>query len=352
MPMVNLKINDREVQAEAGSTILEAAQSIGIDIPTLCYHPALKPEGACRICLVEVAKQRVLQPACSFPVSEGMEVWTDSERVIRARRFVLELLLSDHPLDCLTCEQNGNCVLQDLAYKYEIKDTEFRGEMHHYPIDDANPFIERDYNKCILCRRCVRACQELQIRDAIGIINRGFTSKVGTAFDGDLKESPCVFCGLCIAVCPVGALTEKRAVGKGRVWELKKITTTCSYCGVGCSFDLNVKDNKIVKVTSNWDAPANKGFLCVKGRFGWDFVHSPDRLTEPLIKKEGEFVEASWDEALDLVASKFNEIKEKEGSDAFGVFTSAKCTNEENYLVQKFSRAVIGTNNIDHCAHL
>jgi len=354
MTTVNLTINGQTIAAQAGQTILEAATAVGIKIPTLCHHPALKPIGSCRMCLVEVAGQRTLQPACTFKVAEGMEVQTHSPRVEETRRFVLELLLSDHPLDCMTCERTGNCELQDLAYQYGIKQTRFPGVQHAYPIDTSNPFFERDYEKCILCRRCVRACDEINGVEAIGVIQRGFDSKIGTAFDGTMQESPCEFCGMCVEVCPTGALVPKFGKWQGRTWEFEKVATTCPYCGVGCQFYLNVKDGRIVQVSSKWDAPANHGWTCVKGRFGWDFVHHPDRLTRPLIRRQkgDEFQEVGWDEALDFVASRFKEVKDRYGPAAFGAFSSAKCTNEENYAMQKFARAVVGTNNVDHCARL
>ena len=353
MAMVNLTINGQKVSTPTGSTVLEAAEQAGItNIPTLCHHPALAPIGACRMCLVEIKGQRVLQPACTFPISEGMDVQTYSPKVIEARRFVLELLLSDHPLDCMTCDTNGACELQDLMYEYEVKETRFPGVKHDYPIDDPNPFIQRDYNKCILCRRCVRACEEMNGVEAIGMLWRGFDAKPGTAFDGNLEDSPCEFCGMCVAVCPTGALMPKLALGKGRVWDMEKTTTTCPYCGVGCQIDYWTKDNEIVKATTNFDKLPNYGWSCVKGRFGFDFVSHADRLTQPLIKKDGEFVEATWDEALDLVADKLVEVKKKHGGDAIGFLSSAKCTDEENYLLQKLSRGVFETNNVDHCARL
>lgn len=352
MAMVNLTINDRKVSAPAGSTVLQAAQLAGIDVPTLCNHPALEPIGACRMCLVEIKGQRTLQPACTFPVTEGADVKTHSPKVLEARRFVLELLLSDHPLDCMTCDSTGQCELQDLMYEYGVKETRFPGEQHLYPVDDPNPFIQRDYNKCILCRSCVRACQEINGVEAIGMVWRGFRTKPGTAFDGGLEDSPCEFCGMCVAVCPTGALQPKVALGKGRIWQLQKKTTTCPYCGVGCQLDFWTKDNEIVKATSHWGGLPNHGWTCVKGRFGFDFVNHPERLTQPLVKKDGQFVEATWDEALDLVADKLVEIKKERGGDAIGVLSSAKCTNEENYLLQKLSRAVLETNNVDHCARL
>ncbi len=354
MSMVNVTINGQEVQAQAGQTILEVAQSVGIKIPTLCHHPALEPIGACRVCLVEVAGQRTLQPSCTFKVSEGMEIATHSPKVEEARRFVLELILSDHPLDCMTCESTGNCELQDLAYEYGIDQTRFPGVQHHYPVDESNPFYIRDYEKCILCRRCVRACEEINGVEAIGVINRGFDNKIGTAFDGLMQDSICEFCGMCVEMCPTGALVPQLRLRQGRPWEFEKVATTCPYCGVGCQFYLEVKNGRIVKASSKWDAPANRGWTCVKGRFGWDYVHHPDRLTQPLIRREkgGELEEATWEETLDLIATRMNEIKEAHGPAALGVLSSAKCTNEENFMMQKFARAVIGTNNVDHCARL
>ena len=352
MARVNIIINSQKIAAKIGQTVLEAAREAGIHIPTLCYHPALPPEGICRVCLVEVAGQRLLQPACTFKVTEGMEVQTHSPKAIEARRFVVELILSDHPLDCMTCETNGNCELQDLAYELGIKESRFPGVRHTYPIDDSNPFIERDYNKCILCRRCVGACDYMNGVEAIGILWRSFDTRIGTAFDVGLQDSPCEFCGMCVEVCPTGALTPVERKGQGREWEFRRAQTICPYCGMGCLLDLSIKDNRIVQVRSAWDGPANHGWTCVKGRFGLDFVHHPDRLTSPLIKKDGRFVEATWDEALHLVASRLSEIKEEHGGDAIGVLSSAKCTNEENYVMQKFTRAVLGTNNVDHCARL
>lgn len=352
MVMINLLINGRKLSAPAGSTVLQAAQGAGVEIPTLCDHPALASIGACRMCLVEIKGQRTLQPACTFPITEGMEVQTHSPSVTEARRFVLELLLSDHPLDCMTCDSTGSCELQDLMYEYGVKQTRFPGEQHAYPVDDPNPFIQRDYNKCILCRRCVRACAEINGVEAIGMVWRGFRSKPGTAFDGNLEDSPCEFCGMCVAVCPTGALTPKQALGKGRAWQLEKTRSTCPYCGVGCQIDYYTRDNQIVKADGHWDLKPNEGWTCVKGRFGWDYVHHPSRLTEPLIKRDGKFVEATWDEALDLIADKLVDIKKKHGGDATAFLSSAKCTNEENYLVQKLARGVFETNNVDHCARL
>lgn len=352
MQEVKLIIDDKEIIATSGETIFKVAERYGIEIPHLCYHKNLSISGACRLCLVEVEGSRTLVASCAYPVSNGMKVKTNSERVITARKMILELLLSDHPFDCMTCEKNGNCKLQEYAYEYNVKDIRFAGEKRKLPVENGNPFIIRDYEKCILCGRCVRTCQEVMVVNAIEFANRGFKTKVSTAFEIPLLESGCVECGNCIAVCPVGALREKQAEAKGRVWEFKKVKTVCPYCGVGCNIELNVKDNKVVKITSWEDSPVNSGWLCVKGRFGFEFINHPDRLKKPLIKKDGEFKEASWDEALNLVANKLKEIKEKYGPDSIAGLSSAKCTNEENYLFQKFMRCVIGTNNIDHCARL
>jgi predicted molibdopterin-dependent oxidoreductase YjgC len=354
MDTVNITIDGRKIKAKAGQTILEAATGAGIKIPSLCHHPALVPIGACRLCLVEIAFQRVLHPACTYQVVEGLEIQTRSPKVEAARRFALELLLSDHPLDCMTCERTGSCELQDLAYEYGIKEPRFQGIQHAYAIDTSNPFYERDYDKCILCRRCVRACDEINGVEAIGVIQRGWDSKIGTAFDGPMQDSPCEFCGMCVELCPTAALHPKLSKGKGRAWEIDKVATTCAYCGVGCQFYLNVKNGRILGVSSKWDAPANHGWTCVKGRFGWDFVHHPERLTKPLVRREkdGELEEAEWDEALDLVAARFKQIKTEHGPGAFAALSSAKCTNEDNYAMQKFSRAVMGTNSVDHCARL
>jgi len=351
--MIELTIDGKTIKVEEGTTILQAAKSVGIKIPHLCYHESLSPSSSCRLCVVEVEGARTLVASCSCPVSEGMKVKTDTERVLNARKLVIDLLLSNHPTDCLTCEKNGVCKLQEYAYEFGLTSTNFVGEKTQYPIDTSNPFIERDYSKCILCGRCVKVCNEIQLLNIIDFANRGFTTKISTFYEGSLQETDCAFCGQCIAVCPVGALTEKGRKFKGREWELKKVTTICPYCGCGCTIELNVKDNKVVKVTSNENNSVNGIALCVKGRFGFDFINSPNRLKTPLIKEpSGEFRHASWEEAMDLIADKFTQIKTQYGSDSIGGLSSAKCTNEENYLFQKFMRVVIGTNNVDHCARL
>ncbi len=354
--MVTLTINGKEIQAPKGSTILEACRLNGIEVPTLCYDPDLRLAGSCRMCLVEVKGRPLYAASCVAPAENNMVIETASPGIVEARKVILDLLSARHEFNCQTCEKTGNCKFQDYCYQYGVKEPEYTdGGRHVYPINDPNPFFERDYNKCIMCTRCVRACEEITVARAINMENRGCHTKIATAFDGNLADSPCVFCGQCVMVCPTGALTSKVSAGLGRAYEVEKVLTTCTYCGTGCTLELNTKNNRVVGVTSNrteeW-SPVNKGALCVKGRFGWDFINSPDRLTTPLIKENGEFREASWDEALDLVAARLSSIKETSGPDSMAVFTSARITNEENYLAQKFARAVLGTNNVDHCARL
>jgi formate dehydrogenase major subunit len=344
-------LNGNETPFTPGETILDAARNNGIEIPSLCYLEGCAPSGACRVCVVEVEGARSLVASCSTPVTPGMAVLTDTDRVHRARKLVIELLLSSGNHNCLTCEANGNCRLQDLAYFYKIEGLRFDERQDTYPTEAENPFIIRDFSRCILCGRCVQACNEMVVNRAISMGYRGSDSKIVTGGDRPYHESECVFCGQCVEVCPVGALKEKKARGAGRPWETKKIRTTCPYCGVGCQQWLHVKDGKIIKVSAVEDAEPNKGRLCVKGRFAYDFIYSGERLTSPLIREEdGSFREASWDEALGLVASKFKEIIDRDGPDAIAGVSCARSINEDSYQMQKLFRAVIGTNNIDHCA--
>ncbi len=352
MPEVILTIDDRKVKAQTGMSILQAAQMAGIEIPHLCYREDLPPTSACRLCVVEVEGARTLVASCSYPVANNLVIKTKTPRVQEARRMVIEFLLSDHPYDCMTCEKSGSCLLEKYAYEFGLRQPRFAGERHHYPLRAANPFYERDYNKCILCGRCVTVCHEIQFCAVVDQTNRGFHTKIAAPFDRSLQDTPCVFCGNCVSVCPVGALSEKAGRFQGREWELKKVPTICSYCGVGCTIVLNVKDNRVLKVTSDKDLGLNKGWTCVKGRFGFDYIHSPDRLTDPLIKENGKFRVAAWEEALNKVATGLKKIKSDYGPEAIGVLTSAKCTNEESYLLQKLARAALGTNNVDHCARL
>jgi len=316
MPVVTLKINDREIKTAAGTTILMAARQAGIHIPTLCYHPRLRAVGACRVCVVDVWGRRTLVASCTTPVEEGMVVQTENERVNNARRLVVQLLLASGDHNCLTCQSNGACELQALAYELGIESLDFSPRPPQYPKDASNAMIERDPSKCILCGRCVRACNEVQVNDAIDFGYRSIDTKIVTAWDRPYGESNCVFCGECVAVCPTGALTERQAKFRARPWTLKKVRTTCVYCGTGCQLDLNIVDGRVVKATSDfrYGAP-NYGSLCVKGRFGNDFIHHPDRLTHPLVRENGIFRKVSWNHALELVAGRFSGIKEQYGAD-------------------------------------
>lgn len=349
MKLVRLTIDGKEVQVPAGITVLEAAERIGIHIPRLCYDPELSSVGACRLCIVEIEGMRNLPASCVTTVSEGMVVRTGTPAVIEARKTILELLLANHPVDCLTCEKLGECILAKYCYEYGIEKSPLEGEKHYYELEADNPFIVRDLNKCILCGRCIRACEEITGKNIIDFSYRGFNTRVAPFGDTPLSESECIYCGNCVAFCPTGALSEKQMLGLGRRWNLKKVKTTCTFCATGCNFDLRVKDGKVVGVTSNPDSTVNGRALCIRGRFGTrDFIHSDKRLTTPLIRRAGKLVPASWDEALDLVAGRLREITAQYGPNSFAALSSTRFTNEEIYLFQKFTRAVIGTNNIDH----
>jgi formate dehydrogenase alpha subunit len=352
---ISLTIDGREVSVAPGVTIYWAAKSLGIEIPHLCYGEDLPPMSSCRLCVVEVQGMRNLASSCSAPVAQGMVVTTDSDRVKSARRMNLQLILSDHKIECITCEKSGACGLERYAYEFGIKESRFTGprwEKHSYPLVDSNPFLVRDDDKCILCGRCVHACAEIQFDHAIDYSKRGFSARISSAMGRPLTETTCEFCGRCISVCPVGALGEKSRRGRGREWELAVTSTVCPYCGCGCTLDLNVKGGRVAKVSTHTANTVNRGSLCVKGKFGTGFLERPDRLTTPLVRKDGVLRPASWDEALDLIAERLLAIKAESGPDSLAGLSSAKCTNEENYVFQKFVRAVLGTNNVDHCARL
>lgn len=343
-------LNQRTVAFMPGQTILEAAAAAGVRIPTLCHLRGTTPTGACRICLVEVTGARSLMTACSTPAAPNMVIQTESTRVVQARKLILELLLASGEHDCLICPSCGDCQLQDLAFKYQVTPKRF-DRWTDFRETEVNPLIVRDFSRCILCGRCVQACNEVQVNRAISFGYRGKKAKIVAAGDRSLKDSDCVFCGECVQVCPTGALSEEKARTTWRPWkERQRVRTTCPYCGVGCQQWLHVQGGKIVKVTGVMGAEPNKGRLCVKGRFGYDFIYSEERLKTPLIKENGEFRDASWDEALDLVASKFKQIIAESGPHALAGVSCARSINEDSYNMQKLFRAVIGTNNIDHCA--
>lgn len=348
--MIDIIINGKKVAAKEGQTILQVCREIGIDIPTLCYDERLEAHAACRLCVVEVEGMKNLTTSCSMKVSEGMVIQTHSDRVVEARKDILNMMWANHPNDCLTCEKSGKCELQKYCYEYDVKENIYGGYKKRYTIDESNPFYYNDQNKCINCGKCVRVCDELQCTHAISFNERGFDTHVGVPFDIGIENSDCVSCGNCVSICPVGALMPK-SKNKFRYWDVKRVRTTCSYCGVGCQMNLLIKDNKVVEVEPV-NGPSNEGLLCVKGKFGFNFLNHPDRLKKPLIRKDGKLVESTWNEAYKLITEKITDIKDKHGADSLAGFTSARCTNEENYLFQKLFRAVIGTNNVDHCARL
>ena len=345
--MINLSIDEKEVTVNEGATILEAARSAGIEIPTLCYHERLNPIGSCRMCVVEIEGLPHPMTACNTPVVEGITVTTNSEQLLNMRKETLKLILVNHPLDCPVCDKGGECTLQDMVHEFEIEGAGYQAEKQERDSSYVTPLIRYWPDRCIMCLRCITACREIKGLGAIDIDGSGFGATVVSA-----NEDKCESCGECINVCPTGALTENLSPIKGRPWMVSRVMTTCTYCGCGCQLEINVLKNKIIGITTKDDVGINKGSLCVKGRFGYEFIESKDRLTKPLIKKDGGFREAGWDEALDLVAEKLSKIKDSNGADAIAGLSSARCTNEENYMMQKFMRAVIGTNNIDHCARL
>jgi len=346
---MEITINGRTIRAPEGSTIMEAAHLAGIYIPNLCYDPRLGACGDCGLCVVEV-EGRGLVKACETPIEEGMAVWTETPGAVEERKAILRRLLANHPLDCLTCPKLGACELQKLCMRYGVAEGEGERTREVLPLDDTNPFYYSDPNKCVACGKCVNVCERLQCERVLSFVEKDGHKYVSPPYGKTLGESGCVSCGNCVSVCPVGALMPKTKE-VFRYWETRAVRTTCSYCGVGCQIDLLVKDNKIVDVRPAY-GPSNKGLLCVKGKFAHGFVNSPDRLKKPLVRKNGRLEEVSWDEALNLIVEKLKEIKEKYGPDAIAAFSSARSTVEENYLMQKFMRAVIGTNNIDHCARL
>lgn len=352
MQEIRLSINGREVTGTPGQTILEVALASGIDIPYLCYHPAVSKTGACRICIVRINDQ-MLKTACTEPAAENMKVVTEDDEIRGIRKGILEMLLAEGDHNCLFCDANGECEFQSLVKRYGLEEKTYEFPKHRREIDyETSEGLRRNENRCILCARCVKACAEIQVSNIWNFADRGsHTNLTADVFD-TIGGSNCVRCGQCVQLCPTGALSFQTVLGTGQTWELTKESSICIYCGVGCKIDFHTnKEGLLVKAIGHPDGP-NRGHLCVKGRFGFDFVQSPKRLSKPLIKKNGTFEEATWDEALDLVAKNFSEIKESHGPDSIAALASAKCTNEENYLMQKFMRAVVGTNNVEHCARL
>lgn len=341
--MISLTIDGIPVEVPKGTMILEAAERAGIRIPTLCNNKRLQPFGACRICVVQQKGRRNLIPACFNPVRNGMEILTNTPEVIEARRTQLQLILLSHPLDCPVCDAGGRCALQDLVYEYGIVDNPFPTRRTEEPVDHATPFIERNVNRCILCGMCVRIDDEVVGANELSFLNRGDKIRIGTDFNRPMN---CEFCGQCISVCPVGALNDRLFLHKARPWDLQETDTICGYCSVGCLIKIGTREGRIVRVRSDENVGANDGNLCVKGRFGWEYIQSPERLTSPLVRKDGELVPVSWEEALVYAAGRFREIRD--GGGRMAGLGSARLTNEEAYLFQKLMRGVLHTNSIDH----
>jgi len=350
-PVVNATVNGAPITVPAGSTVLQALRAAGRQVPTLCYSDRMKPYGACRTCLVEVEGRKPVA-SCHTPVTEGARYRTHSPLLTRLRRNITELIVSDHPLDCLDCTANGRCDLQTLAQEVGLRTPRYENpRTHSFPRDDSHPFIKLEMEKCIGCALCVRACDEVQGSFILGMEGRGYDTRVIAGNDTGFEEALCVSCGQCVYECPVAALEEPgtREFGLPDA----QVTTTCSYCGVGCSLHVNVKDGRVVNIEPNPEGSANLGHTCVKGRFAHQFAHSGDRLTSPLIREaDGTFREASWEEALSLVVERFTAIRDRHGPDAFASISSSRCTNEENYLMQKFARVVMGTNSVDNCSRV
>ena len=351
-------INDQAFAIREGDTILKfVRRHFGQDfVPTLCDAPNLDPFGSCRVCSVDVALVKdgpaKVQASCHTPVMANSYIYTDSARITRLRKNIIELVLTDHPLDCLTCEVNNNCELQTVAARVGIRDVRYPAGKNHLDKqkDKSHPYMTSDFSKCINCFRCVRACDEVQGEFVLSMAGRGFDSHIVKGFEQSFFESDCVSCGACAQACPTSAISD--VFESKSVVADEKIRTVCTYCGVGCNLDVAVVNKKVKSIQAPYDAEVNQGHTCLKGRFAFSFYNHPDRLRTPLIRKEGELVPATWDEAYDYIASKLTTIKNEYGPDSIGGISSARCTNEENYLMQKFIRAVIGTNNIDSCARV
>ncbi len=341
--IVKLTIDGREIQAEKGKLLIEVARQNGIEVPAFCYHEDYTLQAACRMCLVEIEKTPKLQVGCTTPVAEGMVVRTDSDLVKKARKGTLEFLLTNHPLDCPVCDKGGECELQDMVFRYGAGESRFREQKLHVEEQQWSPVVFFDAPRCILCYRCVRICDEGMGVGALGVNNRGAHSEI---IPNRFDHLECDECGMCIDICPVGALTSGTYRYQTRPWEMHHEATICTHCSNGCKTTLGVRNNQIIRGNNRDVSGINGDFLCIKGRYAFDFVHSPERLQSPLVRKNGQLEPVSWSEALAVVARKFKEVKSRNGK--FAVIGSNRTTNEENYYLQKFAREGLGTNNIDH----
>jgi NADH-quinone oxidoreductase subunit G len=349
MPDVNITVDGKKVTAPAGTLLIEACKSVGIEVPSFCYYPGLSLCGACRMCLVKVEKMPKLQTACTTVITEGMAVTTESDEVRQARKGMVELLLGNHPLDCPVCDAGGECELQDMTFSYGAAESKYIDIKNHRDEQQWSPVVYFDRPRCILCYRCVRICGEGMDVWALGVQHRGVSSIIAPNKEDHLE---CEECGMCIDICPVGALTSGAYRYKTRPWEMKHVGTTCTHCADGCKTTLGVRRAdtgiEIVRGDNRDKSGINGDFLCIKGRYAFDFAHHPDRLKQPLIRQNGSLTPASWEAAFELIGNNFRDICDKEGGRAIGVVGSTRTTNEENYLLQKFARVVVGTNNIDH----
>jgi NADH-quinone oxidoreductase subunit G len=343
--LINLKIDDRDVQVPAGTTVIEATRRLGIEVPSFCYFPGLTLCGACRMCMVEVEKMPKLQTACTLVVGEGMVVRTDTEQVRNARKGMLEFLLTNHPLDCPVCDKGGECELQDMVFRYGADTSRFVEEKIHRPEEKWSELVYYDAPRCILCFRCVRICDEGMDVKALGVGMRGAHSIIIPNREDHLE---CEECGMCIDICPVGALTSGTYRYKTRPWEMQYVPTICAHCSNGCKTTLSVRNHEIQRANNRDLSGINKDFLCVKGRFGYDFTQHPDRIKQPLLRKGEKLYPVSWEEAAQAAATRLHQIHSAYGPDGVGFIGSNRTSNEENYLLQRLARATIGTNNIDH----
>ncbi|HEV2022234.1 MAG TPA: NADH-quinone oxidoreductase subunit NuoG [Terriglobales bacterium] len=349
MPDVTITVDGKEVTAPAGTLLIEACKHVGIEVPSFCYYPGLSLQAACRMCLVEIEKMSKMATACTVPITEGMVVTTASEKVTQARKSMLELLLGNHPLDCPVCDAGGECELQDMTFKYGAAESRYMEGKLHKEEQQWSPVVFFDRPRCILCYRCVRVCGEGMDVWALGVQGRGATSVIAPNKEDHLE---CEECGMCIDICPVGALTSGAYRYKTRPWEMNHTGTICTHCGDGCKTTLGVRraegGAQIVRGDNRDKSGINGDFLCVKGRYAFDFAHHDDRLRQPLVRKHGRLTPVSWEEALEAAGNRFREIRDADGGKALGVLGSTRTTNEENYLLQKFARVVLQTNNIDH----